>query len=81
MQKISWAASNFGGNKELLAGFKQADMSKAEFSEQLRHAFGVRLQSQELQAVSEVFDLDGDGKVRSGEGRSDDAARTTPPPF
>ena len=49
MSKISWAASNFGGKKDLLAGFKQADMTKAEFQEQLRRAFGVRLNQNELQ--------------------------------
>mmetsp|Transcript_12975 Transcript_12975/g.23763 ORF Transcript_12975/g.23763 Transcript_12975/m.23763 type:complete len:901 (-) Transcript_12975:53-2755(-) len=63
MQKIEKAASAFSGKAGLLSGFKESDMTKQEFSEQLKKAFGVRLEPEELQAVSEIFDLDGDGMI------------------
>ncbi|GMH50691.1 hypothetical protein TrLO_g9559 [Triparma laevis f. longispina] len=63
MKKIEKAAAAFSGKAGLLKGFKESDMTKQEFSDQLKRAFGVNLGVEELEAVSEIFDLDGDGMI------------------
>jgi len=68
MEKISRAARGFdSGNGTTLIGFKSGDMTKNEFTTQIKKAFNIVLSTEEAKAVVEVFDLDGDGKISCSE--------------
>jgi hypothetical protein len=42
-------------------------MSRAVFAAELKKAFGIRMTPEELDAICEVFDLDGDGMISCSE--------------
>jgi len=63
IEKLTRAAAHFGGRTGQLEGFKGSDMTKEQFGEELKKAFNMRLKAEELNAISEVFDMDGDGLI------------------
>jgi Ca2+-binding EF-hand superfamily protein len=65
MEKLKWAARSFTGGT--LSNFKGSDMTKDEFSRQLMRTFSIKLSVAELDAILEIFDLDGDGKISCAE--------------
>ena len=67
IEKLTRAASSFSGEPGVLDGFKGSDMTKHEFGEKLKKSLGVRMNKDELLAICEVFDLDGDGMISCAE--------------
>ena len=67
MSKISSAASVFNTDRMSLSGFKTGDMTKSQFGTQLRVSLHVSLTVPELDAVTDIFDVDGDGQISAAE--------------
>ena len=63
----SFRCSFSSSHGSALEGFKGGDMSKSEFDSQIRKAFAIVLSPEELDAVMDIFDLDGDGLISCAE--------------